>query len=96
MTWIKTIDHDAADEPLKSLWDATRALYPPEYAIDVKADGLDESQGGGITQSHSLIPRALYHAFGLLGEALSPSLPLTRAQHEMIATVVSAVNHCFY
>jgi hypothetical protein len=35
MTWIKTIPHDDAEEPLKSLWDATRALYPPEYAIDV-------------------------------------------------------------
>jgi len=96
VTWIKTINPEDADEPLKSLWDATRALYPPEYGIDVRAEGLDESQGGGITQSHSLIPRALYHAFGLLGEALSPDLPLTRSQHEMIATVVSAVNRCFY
>jgi hypothetical protein len=96
MTWIKTIKPEDADEPLKSLWQATRALYPPEYAVTVEADGLDESQGGGITQSHTLIPRALFHAFGLLGEALSPELPLRRDQHEMIATVVSAVNRCFY
>ena len=27
---------------------------------------------------------------------LSPELPLTRRQHEMIATVVSALNGCFY
>ncbi len=30
MTWIKTIHRDDAEEPLKSLWDATRALYPPD------------------------------------------------------------------
>jgi hypothetical protein len=96
MTWIKTIKPEDAEEPLKSLWDATRALYPAEYHQDVQAQGLDESQGGGITQSHSLIPPALYHAFGLLGVALSPELPLTRSQHEMIATVVSSVNRCFY
>jgi len=33
---------------------------------------------------------------GLLGVALSPELPLQRRQHEMIATVVSAANRCFY
>ena len=96
MTWIKTINPEDAQEPLKSLWEATRALYPPEYQVSVKAEGLDESQGGGITQSHSLIPDALFHAFGLLGVALSPELPLQRRQHEMIATVVSAINRCFY
>jgi hypothetical protein len=94
MTWIKTINPEDAGEPLRTLWAQTRALYPPEYGIEV--DGVDQSHGGGITQSHSLIPRALYHAFGLLGEALSPDLPLQRRQHEMIATVVSAVNRCFY
>ena len=94
MTWIKTINLEDADEPLRTLWEQTRALYPPEYRIDV--GGIDESQGGGITQSHTLIPQALFHAFGLLGAALSPDLPLQRRQHEMIATVVSAVNRCFY
>jgi hypothetical protein len=32
-------------------------------------------------------------AYGVL---LSPELPLARRQHEMIATVVSALNRCFY
>jgi len=27
---------------------------------------------------------------------MAADLPLTRAQHEMIATVVSATNDCFY
>jgi hypothetical protein len=43
-----------------------------------------------------LIPQILFHGMGLLGVALSPDLPLERRQHEMIATVVSAVNRCFY
>ena len=31
-----------------------------------------------------------------LAVLLSPQLPLSRRQHEMIATVVSAQNSCFY
>jgi len=46
--------------------------------------------------SHALIPKALYHAFAAFGEMMSPDLPLTRRQHEMITTVVSAVNKCHY
>jgi len=94
MTWITTVNFDDADETLRRLWQQTRDLYPPEYAVAV--EGLDESHGGGITQSHSLVPNILFHAMGLLGVALSPDLPLERRQHEMIATVVSAVNRCFY
>jgi hypothetical protein len=46
--------------------------------------------------SHSLIPKALYHAFAAFAAVMSPDLPLTRRQHEMITTVVSAVNRCQY
>jgi hypothetical protein len=31
-----------------------------------------------------------------LGEMMSPNLPLSRSQHEMIATMVSVENRCFY
>ena len=50
----------------------------------------------GIVGSHSLIPDAMYHAFSAFGVLMSPDLPLTRRQHEMITTVVSAVNRCQY
>ena len=63
MTWIKTVNFDDADETLRRLWQQTRDLYPPEYAVAV--EGLDESQGGGITQSHSLVPNILFHAMGI-------------------------------
>jgi hypothetical protein len=43
-----------------------------------------------------LIPQALHHAFAAFGALMSPDLPLTRRQHEMITTVVSAVNRCHY
>lgn len=52
--------------------------------------------GGGIVASHSLIPEALHHAFATFGVLLSPDLPLTRRQQEMIATAVSAANRCVY
>ena len=55
-----------------------------------------EAGGESIVASHSLIPDALYHAFAAYGALLSPDLPLSRRQHEMIATVVSATNRCFF
>ena len=93
MTWIKTVPPDE-DATLKRVMDATRALYPPEYRVRV--DAVDEQEGGGIMMSHTLIPDALHHAFGLLGTLMSPDLPLERRHHEMIATVVSSLNRCFY
>jgi hypothetical protein len=68
-------------------------LYPPEYAPPVP--GLEDDDAG-IVASHTLIPEALYHAFATFGALMSPELPLGRRQHEMIATVVSVTNRCFY
>lgn len=94
MTWIKTIPFDEADEKLLRALEAQRELYPVEYAEPVHptADG----QSSGIVASHSLIPDALHHAFATFGVLTSPDLPLTRAQHEMISTVVSVANRCHY
>jgi len=93
MTWIRTIPREAADEQLLRALDAQRALYPAEYATPVQptADGTS-----GIVASHSLIPDALYHAFATFGVLMSPQLPLTRRQHELITTMVSVTNRCRY
>jgi len=91
MTWIKTIPMDEADDELKRAMQAQRELYPIEYATPVHP--TPDGESSGIVASHSLIPDALYHAFGTL---MSPDLPLTRAQHEMITTVVSVTNRCHY
>lgn len=94
MTWIRTVPWDEAGEKLKDAIESQRALYPAEYAIPIHptADGATSE----IVASHSLIPGALYHAFGTFGALLSPDLPLSRRQHEMITTVVSVVNRCHY
>jgi len=92
MTWIKTVPYAEADEALRRAIDAERALYPPEYAL---ATGVTD-EAGSIVASHSLIPEALHHAFAAFGALLSPNLPLTRRQHEMITTVVSVTNRCHY
>ncbi|HYW70893.1 MAG TPA: hypothetical protein VE961_07660 [Pyrinomonadaceae bacterium] len=93
MTWIKTIALDE-DEDVRRAVEAERALYPAEYAIPVfpKAD----NEASQIVASHSLIPEALRHAFATFGALMSPELPLTRRQHEMITTVVSVTNRCHY
>jgi hypothetical protein len=93
MTWIKTIPLSEADDALRRALESQRALYPTEYAQPVHPtdDGT-----AGIVASHSLIPEALFHAVATFGTLLSPGLPLTRRQHEMITTVVSVTNRCFY
>jgi hypothetical protein len=93
MTWIKTVSPDESEEVRKAV-QSQRELYPIEYATPVHptADG----QTAGIVASHSLIPQALYHAFSTFGALMSPELPLTRRQHEMITTVVSVTNRCHY
>lgn len=90
MTWIRTIPFEEADDKLKILMMMTRALYPKEYANPVSPGG--ES----IVSSHTLIPDALYHIFAGYAAMLSPDLPLRRDQHEMIATIVSLRNSCYY
>jgi len=89
MTWIRTIPPAEADEPLRKALEAQKSLYPREYAAPDK-DAAD------IVISHSLIPEALHHAFATFGVLLSPTLPLSRRQHEMIATMVSVTNRCRY
>ena len=92
MTWIKTSSLADADAKLREAWEGERAFYPIEYA---QPTGITDD-AGGIVGSHSLIPDALYHAFATFGVLLSPDLPLTRRQHEMITTVVSVTNRCHY
>jgi hypothetical protein len=96
MTWIRTIPPAAADPALLANYQAIYALYPPEYATDVPAVLNPDGTSDSITSCHSLIPEAMRHMVSGLAVLLQPDLPLTRRQHEMIATVVSALNSCFY
>lgn len=93
MTWIKTIPMSEASEQLVKAIESERSLYPQEYATPVFRTG-DVSEG--IVGSHTLLPQVLFHAFAAFGALMSPDLPLERRQHEMIATMVSVTNRCFY
>src|SRR5262245_44945086 len=97
MTWIKTIPPQSADEQLLTLYKQLGEMYPPEYFGEpipslVRPDGTSDS----IAAAHSLIPEAMFHLMGGLAALLRPDLGLTRRQQEMIASVVSARNSCFY
>jgi len=96
MTWIKTVAFEEADERLKKLMMDVRSLYPIEYEGGVESAGDGEDEREGVVASHTLIPDAMYHMFAGFGVLMSTDLPLQRRQHEMIATVVSAVNACHY
>jgi hypothetical protein len=85
-----TLPISEADEKLRRAVEAQRELYPAEYAVPIHP--TPDGQASHIVASHSLIPEALHHAFATFGVLMSPDLPLTRRQHEMITTVVSVTN----
>lgn len=93
MTWIKTVSPQD-DEEVRRAMEAQRELYPVEYAEPIHP--TSDGQSSAIVASHSLIPDALRYAFSTFGSLMSPDLPLTRRQHEMITTVVSVANRCHY
>ena len=93
MTWIRTIPLTEADDRTPPGHGKPEVTLPQEYATPVHP-----AAGGGseIVASHSLIPEALHHAFATFGVLMSPDLPLSRRQHEMITTMVSVTNRCVY
>jgi len=93
MTWIRTVDPMAEAGPAKDAFCGYMKLYPQEYA---QPSQPNIPPNGRIGASHSLLPSVMYHAFATFGAAMDPSLPLSRRDHEMIATVTSALNHCRY
>ncbi len=58
----------------------------------MRPDGTSDS----IVAAHSIIPEAMKYMMSGFAVLLRPSLPLTRRQHEMIASVVSVHNQCFH
>jgi hypothetical protein len=97
MTWIRVVPPPQGDERLREIYQSVWSLYPPEYGNApppalLRPDGTADS----VVAAHSLIPEAMRHGMSELAVLYAPDLPLTRRQHEMIATVVSALNSCFY
>ncbi len=98
MTWIKTLTPTAENPAVAEAMRTLVALYPSEYSPARRHERIlpDAVKNDNVMLSHSLIPDAMFHAFAAFGSLLDPSLPLTRRQHEMIATTVSTLNRCFY
>ena len=96
MTWIRTIPPAEADARLRACYEAVDRLYPADYEAPVPALLRPDGGTDSVTAAHSLIPEAMRHAMSAFAVLLAPDLPLSRRQQEMIATVVSAQNRCFY
>jgi hypothetical protein len=98
MTWIAIQFPGPSHPDLGPALEQAVRGYPPEYAPTRQEPGRvpELVQADSIVMAHSLIPAALGHFMAGYGALLDPGLPLTRRQHEMIATTVSALNQCFY
>lgn len=96
MTWIKTIPPNEAEGALRGAYERLAGAFPPEYADPVRALVSADGSTDSIVASHSQLPRVMEPMFRALAELMAPELPLSRRQHEMINTVVSALNRCHY
>lgn len=92
MAWIKTVGlHDAELTPeLAGSYQEINGMMPPEYAMSGTRDVP------GIIKIHSLDPAGLRKVFVAGLHLVNGPSPLSRREREMINTVVSATNHCFY
>lgn len=92
MTWIRTIGlHDPDLTPeLAETYQELAPLLPKEY-LELAGDDVSD-----VIKTHSLDPKAmrLLFTFGL--HLVNGPSPLSRREREMINTVVSATNRCFY
>lgn len=81
MAWIKMINEDEAQGELAELYDLA---HEPWGGVD------------NILKIHSLNPGSLRGHFELYKTLMRGPSDLSLIQREMIAVVVSAVNHCHY
>ena len=81
MSWIKTVAPDQAEGLLANIYNAAIKRAGKVY---------------NILRLQSPNPPVLRASMGLYQETMFNDSPLTRAQREMIATVVSKTNGCHY
>ena len=81
MAWIEMIPEEEATGRLKELYDK----YTEPWG------GVDN-----IMKIHSLNVKSMQTHFDLYAHLMRGKSDLTRVQREIIAVVVSAVNHCHY
>jgi len=81
MAWIRTISDDAADGPLRQLFDSS-----------IRRTG----RVFNIVRVQSLNPAVLKSGIGLYQATLFGPSQLSRALRELLAVVVSKTNGCHY
>lgn len=81
MAWIKIIDENEATGKLQELY---IKLVEPWGGVD------------NILKIHSLNPASLQAHFDLYKAVMRGSRDVSKVRREMIAVVVSALNHCHY
>lgn len=98
MPWIKTRKPGPEHPDVAAAVAEAMAGYPPEYALPPsKRHGVPPAAAAdSIVAPHTLVPDVLRGVFAGYRAMLDPSLPLSRRDHELIATTVSAINDCFY
>jgi len=82
MAWIRTIPEDEADPELRSMY---------EGMVDPASRRVDH-----ILTIHSLHPAGLAGHHSLYSAVMASTRTLRKAEREMIALVVSGINHCHY
>jgi len=81
MAWIKTIEPEEATGELKQEYDAALSRAGKVF---------------NILKVQSLSPAALKASMEMYRVTMFGPSGLSRAEREMLATVVSWANHCFY
>ncbi len=92
MSWIKMVPVSENDPELGRRLGVLLNSFPDDYGEAVRRALSDQT--GGVIGCHSLLPETCGLTLAAFGSLLSPELPLSRRQHELIATVVSATNRC--
>jgi alkylhydroperoxidase family enzyme len=82
VTWIQTIDEEAASGVLADLYQAMRE--PKTGRVD------------NILKVHSLHPEGLKAHFAVYRAAMGGTRGFSKAEREMVALIVSKSNDCHY
>lgn len=90
--WIKMIGVAEADGQLKEIYSGMKAKAGSRPAVYNSPTG----DAANIVKSHSLEPEGLRLAFGISGPIHWSDKSLPWTQREMINTVTSRTNNCFY
>ena len=78
--WIRRVGPDEADDELAAAYQAISRGRPLDHILEI----------------HTLHPQSLLDHYALYRTSMFGRSPLSRAERESIAVVVSAANDCLY